>query len=62
MIDILHTFLDNSVQVYLDDIVVYSKTDKGDDGYVRVVLRYSKDVALPVSGSKSDFFLTPSNF
>ncbi len=44
MNDILWDFLNDFCQVYLDDILIYSKTRKKHRDHVKLVLRWLRDV------------------
>jgi len=59
---ILHEFLDQGVVVYLDDILIYSKTHAKHVGMVTKVFSRLMEHQLTVSIQKSDLLGERSNF
>ena len=60
--NVLREFLDIFVVVYLDDILVYSKSESEHILHVRMVLEKLRDYGLYVNDSKSEFHVTPTEF
>lgn len=56
MSDILRPYLDKFVQVYMDDILVYSKTEEAHTAHVELVLEALRNAELQISGPKSLMF------
>ena len=54
--NVLRKYLDVFVVVYLDDILVYSKTEEEHVGHVTKVLQALKDVDLRVKLEKYEFY------
>lgn len=57
-----HPYLDQFVVVFIDDILVYSKTDEEHAEHLRVVLQTLKDKKLHVEMSKCEFWLREVSF
>jgi hypothetical protein len=56
MNDILRPYIDLFCQVYLDDILIYSKTRKEHEQHVRAILQVLRENQLYAKPSKCDFF------
>jgi len=54
---IFHPFLDRFVVVFIDDILVYSKSEEEHAEHLRVVLRTLKEKKLFAKLSKCEFWL-----
>ncbi|XP_028216617.1 uncharacterized protein LOC114398639 [Glycine soja] len=59
---IFHPYLDSFVVVFIDDILVYSKTKEEHEEHLRVVLQTLKDNRLYAKLSKCDFWLEEVSF
>ena len=59
---IFHPYLDSFVVVFIDDILVYSKTREEHEEHLRVVLQTLKDNRLYAKLSKCDFWLEEVSF
>ncbi len=55
MNDILWDFLNDFCQVYLDDILIYSKMRKKHKDYVKLVLRWLREAELQMNIQKCEF-------
>ena len=55
-------FLNDFVQAYLDDIIIYSKTRKEHTEHVRRVLAKLKEAGLQVDIKKSEFYIQETTF
>ncbi len=55
MNDVLWDFLNNFCQVYLDDILIYSKTRKKHRDHVKLVLRWLREAELQMNIRKCKF-------
>ena len=62
MNDVLWDFINDFVQCYLDDILIYSKTRKQHVKHVRAVLERLRDAGLQVDITKSEFFVKETSF
>jgi hypothetical protein len=62
MSDILRPYLDRFVQVYLDDILIYSKSDEEHVAHVELVLKALLKADLKISGVKSELFAEEIQF
>ena len=62
MNNVLHEFLDDFVLVYLDDIMIYSRTEEEHLRYIQLVLQKLADVDLYMKASKCKFAKTPTTF
>ena len=54
---IFHEYLDKFIIIYIDDILVYSKTDEEHDEHLRLVLTKLRDHRLYAKFSKCEFWL-----
>ena len=54
---IFHPYLDQFVVVFIDDILVYSKSEEVHDEHLRVVLHTLKEKKLFAKFSKCEFWL-----
>lgn len=59
---IFHAYLDQFVVVFIDDILIYSKSDEDHDEHLRLVLQVLKDNKLFVKLSKSEFWMLEVSF
>ena len=48
--------------VFVNDILIYSKSEKEHEGYLRIVLHILRDHRLYAKFSKSEFWLTGVKF
>lgn len=62
MNDVLFEYLNDFVQAYLDDILIYSKTRKEHTRHVRLVLQKLIDAGLQVDIAKSQFYVQETSF
>ena len=60
--DTLLPFLNDFVQAYLDDIIIYSKTRKEHTQHVRQVLAKLREAGLQVDVKKSEFYVQETTF
>ena len=64
--DLMHRvfqpYLDQFVVVFVDDILIYSKSEKEHEYHLRVVLQALRDQQLYVKFSKYEFWLTEVRF
>jgi hypothetical protein len=56
------TELDNFVVVFIDDIFIYSKNEKGHAKHLRIVLQRLQDHKLYAKFSKCEFWLNSVKF
>ena len=59
---IFHPYLDSFVVVFIDDILVYSKTREEHEEHLRVVLQTLKDNKMYAKLSKCEFWLEKVSF
>ncbi|GAU50683.1 hypothetical protein TSUD_410390 [Trifolium subterraneum] len=59
---IFHSFLDKFVVVFIDDILVYSKSEKEHKEHLRIVLQVLKEKKLYAKLSKCEFWLEEVSF
>ncbi|XP_043809459.1 uncharacterized protein LOC110606868 [Manihot esculenta] len=59
---IFHPFLDQFVIVFIDDILVYSKTKEEHDRHLRIVLQMLREKQLYAKFSKCEFWLNEISF
>lgn len=52
---VLSKFLNKSVMVYMDDVIIYSKTEKEHDVHVKEVLEALKEAGLQLNKEKCGF-------
>ncbi len=62
MNDILFQYINNFCQVYLDDILIYSKTKKEHVQHVRQILQKLRDAGLQVDILKCEFHVQETKF
>ena len=62
MNDIVRPLLDHFISVYLDDILIYSKTAEEHDRHVRAAMDILRRHQLFAKMGKCDFFSTSTNF
>jgi len=59
---VFHPYLDNFVVVFIDDILVYSKTREEHEEHLRIVLKTLRDRQLYAKLSKCEFWLSEVSF
>jgi len=59
---IFHTYLDRFVVVFIDDILIYSKSEEEHAEYLRIVLQVLKEKKLYAKLSKCEFWLEEVSF
>jgi len=59
---VFHPYLDSFVVVFIDDILVYSKTREGHEEHLRIVLHTLRDRQLYAKLSKREFWLAKVSF
>jgi len=59
---IFHTYLDRFVVVFIDDILIYSKSEEEHAEHLRVVLQVLKENKLYAKLSKCEFWLEEVSF
>ena len=59
---IFHPYLDNFVVVFIDDILIYSKTEEEHAGHLRIVLQVLREKKLYAKLSKCEFWLKEVSF
>nr|GEY09633.1 hypothetical protein [Tanacetum cinerariifolium] len=59
---VFHEYLDKFVIVFIDDILVYSKTREEHEDHIRIVLEISRQKKLYAKFSKCDFWLGQVDF
>ena len=59
---VLRPYLDQFVVVFVDDILIYSKSEEDHKGYLRVVLQTLREHQLYSKFSKCEFWLTKVRF
>ncbi|KAK2396263.1 hypothetical protein QL285_057922 [Trifolium repens] len=59
---IFHSFLDKFVVVFIDDILVYSKSEEEHEEHLLLVLQVLREKKLYANPSKCDFWLEEVNF
>jgi hypothetical protein len=62
MNDTLREYLDRFCTVYLDDILIYSRTRSEHEEYLRLVLERLQDVGLHAKTEKCEFFVSKTKF
>ncbi|KAL4341684.1 hypothetical protein GQ457_08G027920 [Hibiscus cannabinus] len=55
---VFHEYLDQFVVVFIDDILVYSRTKEDHDSHVRLVLQTLLEIQLYAKLSKCEFWIT----
>ena len=64
--DLMHKvfqpYLDQFVVVFVNDILIYSKSKEEHEGHLRIVLQVLRDHQLYVKFSKCEFWLTEVKF
>ena len=61
MNSIFHQYLDRFVQIFIDDILIYSRTKEEHQEHLRMVLQTLREHQLYAKFSKCDFFKEQSN-
>ena len=59
---IFHTYLDRFMVVFIDDILIYSKSEEEHAGHLRIVLQVLKEKKLYAKLSKCEFWLKDVSF
>ena len=59
---VFHPYLDRFVVVFVDDILIYSKTKEDHEDHLRVILQTLRDHQLYAKFSKCEFWLTEVGF
>lgn len=59
---ILQPYLDQFIRVFIDDILVYSKTEDENDKHLKIVLQILREKQLYTKFSKCEFWLREVNF
>ena len=59
---IIHLYLDEFVVVFIDDLLIYPKSDKENVGHLRIVLQTLKENHLYAKLSKCEFLLREVSF
>ena len=54
--NVLHKYLDNFVVVFIDDILIYSKTKEEHEEHLKIILQVLRGHQLYAKFSKCDFF------
>ena len=62
MNDTLLPYLNDFVQAYLNDIIIYSKTWKEHTQHVHIILAKLHEAGLQVNIKKSEFFVQKTTF
>ena len=62
MLRVFHPYLDQFVVVFLDDILIYSKSDEFHEHHLRVVLQNLREHQLYAKFSKYEFWLIEVRF
>ena len=64
--DLMHRvyqpYLDRFIMVFVDDILIYSKSEEEHEGHLRIVLQILRDHQLYAKFSKCEFWLTEVRF
>ena len=64
--DLMHRvfqpYLDRFVVVFMDDILIYSKSEEDHEGHLRIVLQTLREHQLYVKFSKCEFWITKVRF
>ena len=65
-LDLMHRvfqpYLDQYVVVFINDILIYSKSEEEHEGYFKIVLWVLRDHQLYAKVSKCEFWLTEGKF
>ena len=56
MNNVMHKYLDKFVVVFIDDILIYSKSEEEHKEHLKIVLKELREHQLFVKFSKCDFF------
>ena len=64
--DLMHRvfqpYLDRFIMVFVDDILIYSKSEEEHEGHLRIVLQILRDHQLYAKFSKCEFWLIEVRF
>ena len=56
MNNVMHKYLDKFVVVFIDDIIIYSKSEEEHEEHLKIVLQYLRERQVFAKFSKCDFF------
>ena len=59
---VFQPYLDQLVVVFMDDILIYSKSEEDHEGHLRIVLQTLREHQLYAKFSKCEFWLTEVGF
>ena len=59
---VFQPYLDRFVMVFMDNILIYSKSEEDHEGHLRIVLQTLREHQLYAKFSKCDFWLTKVSF
>ena len=62
MYRVFQPYLDQFVMVFVDDILIYSKSEEDHEGHLRIMLQVLRDHQLYAKFSKCEFWLTEVKF
>ena len=56
MNNVLHKYIDKFVVVFIDDILIYSKTKEENEEHLKIILQVLREHQLYANFSKCDYF------
>ena len=59
---VFHPYIDQFVVVFIDDILIYSKSEEEHEDHLRIVLQALREHQLYAKFSKCEFWLTEVRF